>query len=290
MTDTIRRRLLLLALAAGALAAPAAFAQTVYCGPGTRTQGEMGGGSAGTILEIGTQPPHVNWYRIGYSWSPKGEWYDPSTWKVYVAGTQQRCSPNPATGQAPAAPPARTAPPAPADDDDPPVVRVQRPQPPTSPGGGHTTTPPTRSTANCPAGAAVVDRQGRAATVLGENNGLCVVRYADGSVHSTLHWMLSPAGPGGAAKAPASGGGTLPVGRYTCSMSSAGGQFPITIVDGATYSDRGGQSGRYRIDGQQITFESGSLKGTFSRVLGPGKFGLSTRQNSSFYGVCNLKR
>lgn len=178
---------------------------------------------------------------------------------------------------------------APTDDDDPPVVRVQRPQPPTSPGGGHTTTPPTQSTARCPAGAAVVDRQDRPATVLGENNGLCVVRYADGAVHSTLHWLLSPAAAG-AGKAPASGGGALPTGRYTCSMSSAGGQFPITIVDGSTYSDRGGQSGRYRVDGDRITFESGSLRGTFSRILGAGKFGLSTSQTTSFYGICNLKR
>jgi hypothetical protein len=68
------------------------------------------------------------------------------------------------------------------------------------------------------------------------------------------------------------------------------GQFPITIADAGTYSDRGGQSGRYRVDGDQITFESGSLRGTFSRILGPGKFGLSQDQNSSFYGVCNLKR
>lgn len=68
------------------------------------------------------------------------------------------------------------------------------------------------------------------------------------------------------------------------------GQFPITIVDGSTYSDRAGQSGRYSVNGAQITFETGSLRGQFSRILGSGKFGLSSRQNSSFYGVCNLKR
>ena len=67
------------------------------------------------------------------------------------------------------------------------------------------------------------------------------------------------------------------------------GQFPITIVDGSTYSDRAGQSGRYSINGAQITFRSGSLRGQFSRILGPGKFGLSTDQNRMFYGVCNLK-
>jgi hypothetical protein len=198
-----------------------AAAQTVYCGPGTQVISENGGGT-GTIAEIGTEPPHVGWYRVTFSWSPRGEWYDPSTWKLYPAGTQQRCTPQrPGTSPAPPAPPSAPRPagrPAPLDDDDEPAaVPVPRPQPPQA------------------------------------------------------------------------GGGSLPLGRYTCSMPGAG-QFPITIVDGSTYSDRGGKSGRYRLQGQQLLFESGSLRGTFSRILGPGKFGLSLDQNSSFYGVCNLKR
>lgn len=208
------RRALVLGVAVLASMAPAAAAQTVYCGPGTRVERESGGGGLGTIEAIGTQPPHVGWYRISYSWSPGGEWYDPSTWVVYPVGTRQRCSPNARAPQAPQAPRAPRPTPSAGDDDAP--VRVPRPN-------------------------------------------------------------TSPA---------AAGGGALPRGRYTCSMSSAGGQFPITIVDRSTYSDRGGQSGRYRVAGDQITFESGSLQGTFSRILGPGKFGLSTHQNSSFYGVC----
>ncbi|MCL4819237.1 MAG: hypothetical protein KJ067_08850 [Vicinamibacteria bacterium] len=202
--------------------AATATAQTVYCGPGTQVTGKHGGGT-GTIEEIGTEAPHVGWYRVSFTWSPRGEWYDPSTWKLHVAGTSQRCSP-----QRAATPPARPAPSygrtaptpvPPSDDDEPAAIPVPRPR--TQP--------------------------------------------------------------------PAGSGGALPAGRYTCSMPGAG-QFPITIVDGATYSDRGGKSGRYRVAGDQITFESGSLRGTFSRILSPGKFGLSLDQNSSFYGVCNLKR
>ncbi len=208
-------RAFLLCLFAVTGPAATAAAQTVYCGPGTRVVSENGGGT-GTIEEIGSESPHVGWYRVSFSWSPRGEWYDPSTWKLYVAGTQQRCSPH--RSATPAAP--RPAPPV--DDDEPAPVAVPRPRPqPTA--------------------------------------------------------------------APRTAGGSLPAGRYTCSMPGAG-QFPVTIVDGRTYSDRGGQSGRYRVAGDQVTFESGSLRGTYSRILGPGKFGLSLDQNSSFYGVCNLKR
>ena len=81
---------------------------------------------------------------------------------------------------------------------------------------------------------------------------------------------------------------TLTPGVYVCSMSSAGGQFPITIGNG-TYTDRSGKSGRFTIQGDRITFTSGSLAGQFTRILGPGKFGLSTSPNGMFYGVCDLK-
>ncbi len=213
-----RRRgpVFLLCLLAIAGQVATAAAQTVYCGPGTQVISENGGGT-GTIAEIGTEPPHVGWYRVTFSWSPGGEWYDPSTWKLYAAGTRQRCSPRKAT---PPATPPQSSRPEPRDDDEPAPVRVPRPR-------------------------------------------------------------SQPPAP--------SGGDALALGRYTCSMPGAG-QFPITIVDGSTYSDRGGKSGRYRLQGQQLLFESGSLRGTFSRILGPGKFGLSLDQNSSFHGVCNLKR
>lgn len=77
-------------------------------------------------------------------------------------------------------------------------------------------------------------------------------------------------------------------GKYVCNMSAAGGQFPIAINNGS-YTDRGGNSGSYSVDGKNVTFKSGSLMGQYSEVLGPGKFGLSTKFNGMFYGVCDLK-
>ena len=82
---------------------------------------------------------------------------------------------------------------------------------------------------------------------------------------------------------------SLSAGRYVCSMSGAGGQFPITIGNGS-YTDRSGKTGRFTVKGDRITFASGSLAGQFSQILGPDKFGLSTSPNGMFYGVCNLTR
>lgn len=282
------------------LTGPATTAQNVYCGPGTRVDSQNGG--SGTIQEIGTESPHVGWYRVSFSWSPRGEWYEPSTWNLYVAGTRQRCSPQ-----------RQAAPPAP------------RPEPPTAAGPGA-----------CAIGTRVVGEHGGGTGTIAEvgteppHVGWYRVTFSwspRGEWYDPRTWTLNDVATGQRCRtspvsddeaprpaprpepddddepapvrvprprpqptaAPRTAGGSLPAGRYTCSMPGAG-QFPITIADADTYSDRGGQSGRYRVDGDQITFESGSLRGTFSRILGPGKFGLSLDQNSSFYGVCNLKR
>jgi hypothetical protein len=63
------------------------------------------GGSTGTLAEVGTESPHVGWYRITFGWSPGGEWYDPRTWEVYAEGTTKRCLPTAATAPAPRATP-----------------------------------------------------------------------------------------------------------------------------------------------------------------------------------------
>jgi hypothetical protein len=80
----------------------------------------------------------------------------------------------------------------------------------------------------------------------------------------------------------------LPSGLYTCSMSGAAGQFPVTIK-GSTYTDRAGKTGSFTQQGDRLVFASGSLQGQFSKVLGRSKFGLSSSPTGSFYGVCNLK-
>jgi hypothetical protein len=255
-----------------ALLAWAATAADVPCAVGAHVEGEMG---TGTVAEIGTQPPHVGWVRIEHSWSPKGEWYDWRIWDVHPAGSSDRCVAPTATAPAgsAAALGAQSR-----DDDDPPAAA-------TTPAPSAPSTPRATPTDRCPADRAVVDRQGRAGRVLGEANGMCVVRLADGTTRSYLDWML--AAPGAAD--PGTGGGGLEAGDYSCSLGAAG-TFPITIGDG-TYRDRAGQDGAYTYDAGSgaITFSSGSLAGTFSKRLGPGKFGLSSAPTRQFYAVCNRK-
>lgn len=139
--------------------------------------------------------------------------------------------------------------------------------------------------AGCPAdGTVVTDRSNRTGPIIGVANGLCVFRLGDGSTRSTLAWMLTPAG----GTRPADGGGAgLAPGTYVCSMSAAGGMFRITIKNGSQYVDRAGATGTYAVQGKRVTFNSGSLRGQHSEILGPGKFGLSTTFNGMFYGVCN---
>lgn len=236
-----------------------AWAGDVACGVGQSVQGEMGGGGAGDIVEVGTARPHVGWYRIVFSWNaPNGDWYDPSLLEMHPAGTNDRC-----VVGAPVATPVpqdTAAAPAPASPD-------------------------AQSSSRCLAGRRVVNRQNQAGNVVGESNGMCVVRLDDGRTQSSLPWMLSDEG----AAAAAAGG--LAAGTYTCSTNNAG-FFPIRIVDSRAYEDRAGHAGSYQLDAPsgRISFGSGSLQAFHSKLLGPGKFGLSADSSSFFATVCNFKR
>lgn len=79
-------------------------AQAQSCKAGARVQVEMIDGAIGTITEIGSDPPHVGWYRIVYDWNvragnPKGEWYNPKNREILVAGTNTKCLPADAAGK-----------------------------------------------------------------------------------------------------------------------------------------------------------------------------------------------
>ncbi len=263
-----------------------AFADdTVECDVGMAVKGEMAGGKVGEIAEIGESSPHRGWYRVIYDWTPSGEWYDPGTWELYRADTGERCLPasNPAAERSTRS------------DPDPATARPANSEGASRPPASTTTAPvastaPTQSTARCPAGAARSNRKGQAVSVIGESNGLCVIRNANGSVESIPHWMLSdPPQSASGTRGPAAASDALPAGSYVCTMPGAG-QFPIVILDASTYQDRAGDTGRYRLEGDRLSFDSGSLEGQYSKRLGPAKFGLSTDQDRMFYGVCNLKR
>ena len=71
-------------------------AQTEQCGVGARVQVEMIDNAVGTITEIGTEPPHVGWYRVVFDWNvragnPQGEWYSPKNREIRVVGTNTKC-------------------------------------------------------------------------------------------------------------------------------------------------------------------------------------------------------
>lgn len=246
----------LASLATLVLLAGGASAATMPCGVGWRVYTELSD-KVGTIEEIGTEAPHVGWYRISYDWAPAGEWYSPQVVDIFPEATKDRCQPNGSSTRT------ESAAPAPASDASPVPSDLE-------------------STQACPDGRRVVDRERRTGTVRGERNGMCVVELDSGGGRSYLAWMLEAEGG-----APATGNGLTP-GHYACSAGAAG-SFPIEIVDGSSYVDRAGTRGSYSLDGDGIDFASGSLTGYYARVLGNGKFGLSSKAARSFSVVCNRK-
>ena len=259
-------RIVFVALAS-AVAAQQAIAADVPCGVGTQVQGEFGGGEVGTIAEIGSVAPHVGWYRITFRWSPDGEWFHPGTWKIEPSASDDRCI-VPTAGSSTAGSPTKGSGAAPV----------------TAAGVDPSVLVGVVSSDRCRSGAAVVDRQQRSGSVLGEANGMCKVRLADGEVRSYLAWMLAASGA-------AAGGATdLAPGSYTCSADGAG-IFRVEIRDGGNYVNSSGGRGRYAFDAatSMIKFSSGSLSGYHSKLLGSGSFGLSEDSTTMFYTVCNLQ-
>ncbi len=235
---------------------------SVSCGVGDRVHSEMGGGKVGTIEEVGTQSPHVGWYRISYDWAPAGEWYPPATLDIHPEGSSDRCQPPSGAGTATSGAPAAAG-----------AANAQASQAPVG----------VKPSDDCRPGTRVVDRQQRSGEVQGESNGMCVVALDDGGNRSYLAWMLSPEGAGSDTESAG-----LSTGRYVCSTAGAG-YFDVHIIDGSTYADRAGKRGSYSLAGDRIEFQSGSLADYYSRILGPAKFGLSTEEVRTFYVVCNLK-
>lgn len=138
----------------------------------------------------------------------------------------------------------------------------------------------------CMTGKRVTHRSGKSGVVTGLRSGMCLVRHDDGTESTYLHWTLSPAG--GAKAAPMATGGGLSSGNYACTAPGAG-TFPI-IIRGNRYTDRAGKSGDFKLQADSVlVFESGSLAGQYSKLMGPGKFGLSSAKGKMFYTVCNLK-
>jgi hypothetical protein len=67
------------------------FAQSQTCGVGTKVAFEWSQDTVGTIVEIGTEDPHVGWFGIKFSWSERIQWAAPESNGLLIAGTKTPC-------------------------------------------------------------------------------------------------------------------------------------------------------------------------------------------------------
>ena len=91
------------------------LAQTSNCGVGASVRVEMIDNAVGTVTAIGTEPPHVGWYRVVYEWNvrsgnPQGEWYNPKYREIRAAGTNAKCGAANSAGKPVASPTSKARP------------------------------------------------------------------------------------------------------------------------------------------------------------------------------------
>lgn len=67
------------------------LAQSQTCGVGTKVAFEWSPDTVGTIVEIGTEYPHVGWFGISFSWSKNIQWAAPESNGLLIAGTKTPC-------------------------------------------------------------------------------------------------------------------------------------------------------------------------------------------------------
>jgi hypothetical protein len=148
----------------------------------------------------------------------------------------------------------------------------------------------------CTVGDRVVDRKGQTGTVTKvQSDGIyCYVDIDNGPKNDYfIYWMLKPAG-GNPAAYDAAMTGVKP-GRYECWMRAGGSLnymfMDVNIRDASNYTDKKGVAGTYSFDAASkvITFKSGPQAGSYSKLMEPGKIGISSQQTTMFNVVCNLK-
>jgi hypothetical protein len=84
-------------------------AQAPPCGVGTKVAYEWSPETVGTIVEIGTTSPHVDWFGIKFSWSDRIQWASPESNGLLIAGTKTPCIGQKATPKQPTKNPANPA-------------------------------------------------------------------------------------------------------------------------------------------------------------------------------------
>ena len=125
-------------------------------------------------------------------------------------------------------------------------------------------------TGNCRVGTTVQSRDGKVGRVETAEGSSCWVRFADGTKHYYLQWMLTPV----------AGGANRSAGGQAAAKSGAGG-----AVRPGNYQCYGGPAGNMRItlDG------SGRWNEFYARTLPDGKVGITGRPGAPAYMVCERR-
>ena len=67
------------------------WAQNQPCGVGNKVAFEWSPDTIGTIVEIGTEHPHVGWFGIKFAWSERIQWAQSESNGLLIAGTKNKC-------------------------------------------------------------------------------------------------------------------------------------------------------------------------------------------------------
>lgn len=143
----------------------------------------------------------------------------------------------------------------------------------------------------CKVGAQVIDRQDRSGTVVEATGADCRVKLPDGTVNYYLAWMLKPAREAGG-RPQAGAKGPLHPGTYLCTAANGNaGKFRLVIRNGNQYAGSSGKTGTYTLDAAEgtLVFDSGPWAEYRGAVLGPTRFGMTSRPGSFYATVCDLQ-
>lgn len=138
----------------------------------------------------------------------------------------------------------------------------------------------------CKPGVAVMNRSNVRGTVLFPGDGMCRVRWQDGSETFAMVWMLRPAG------ASSTTAERLLPGVYPCYSGSSYLFMDLRILNASTYADRSGKQGRFRLDpvSKRMQFSSGPLQGANGQLMDGPRIGLNMNGGSFYNVTCSLKR
>ena len=142
----------------------------------------------------------------------------------------------------------------------------------------------------CTVGDRVADDYNNKGTVTYVNaDGSCGFKYDNSGMTNTyppsvLHRV-------GKAPAAAAAFAFVAPGQYQCYAGENYTLTDIRIVNRSAYRDNKGNAGRYSFDPatQRVTFNSGTFRNSYAKYMAAGRIGLSSKPDTFFAIVCDLK-